>query len=201
MKTRGKSMTISKGSKRRERDGRWCEVTVELREGTRGPVLSITGAEGAVISQRAARREARDFWEAFFDDNPDELHAMNARCGTRYRSPKSAARFVLETDGELHGLDVHDESGNKVYTTESCGQIRESIDEWFPEVVLFFPWHLNDMHAGCEHQDARGETYDSHPGAVCPECGWKLGHGWHHRPLPPEVIEWARDFGKEAKAA
>lgn len=194
-------MTTSKGSKRRERAGRWCEVTVELREGTHGPTLSITGAEGAVISQRAARREAQAYWESFFEDNPDELRAMNGRCGTRFRSPKSAARFVRESDGDLHGLDVHDERDGRVYTVESCGQIREAIDAWFPEVTPFFRWHLNDLNATCEHQDARGETYATHPGAVCSECGWKLGHAWHYRPLPPEVLAWARSYGREAKAA
>jgi hypothetical protein len=51
---------------------------------------------------------------------------------------------------------------------------------------------LNNMHAGCTHQDARGETYQDNPGAECLECGWKLGHGWHSRELPAAVIHWAK---------
>lgn len=117
---------------------------------------------------------------------------MNRRCGTNFRSPKSAARYVLDTDGELHPLDVILKEGNDVYVSHSCGQIREEISEFFPEVTQFYRFHLNHMRAGCPHQDARGETHETHPGAECLECGWKLGHGWHKQPLPPEVIEWAK---------
>jgi hypothetical protein len=27
------------------------------------------------------------------------------------------------------------------------------VAEWFPEIKPLIQWHLNDMHAGCEHQD------------------------------------------------
>jgi hypothetical protein len=35
---------------------------------------------------------------------------------------------------------------------ESCGQIREDLDNWFPEYKENFKWHLNDMNPGCIHQ-------------------------------------------------
>ena len=37
--------------------------------------------------------------------------------------------------------------------------------------------------------------------AKCPDCGWKLGHGWHRRELPAEVVEWAESFGAQEDAA
>ena len=50
-------------------------------------------------------------------------------------------------------------------------------------------WHLNDMRTECEHQRARGETWKTHPSAVCPECAWKLGHAWKTETVPPEVLD------------
>ena len=52
-------------------------------------------------------------------------------------------------------------------------------------------WHLNDMHAGCEHQRELGwekEGYDKHPSEPCPVCGYKFGTSWNHEELPQEVI-------------
>ena len=48
-------------------------------------------------------------------------------------------------------------------------------------------WHLNGMQSACEHQRARGETYTTHPGAVCPDCGYRLGSAWLTELLPPDV--------------
>ncbi len=50
-------------------------------------------------------------------------------------------------------------------------------------------WHLNDMRAECEHQQARGENWTNSPSATCPECGWKLGHGWLTEAVPADVLD------------
>jgi hypothetical protein len=137
----------------RRRGDRWCRIEVALE----GDQLSICGSEGRVLKRAAAKKEALEYWRNFFDDNPDELIEMNKRCGKRFTSATGAARFVLKSDGELHGLDVTGpETGSEVYITESGGQIRETLAEWFPEVVPYLKWHLNDMNAACEHQEAEG---------------------------------------------
>jgi len=102
---------------------------------------------------------------------------------------------LRETDKGLE-LSITGTAGI-VFTQEklvahSCGQLREELTRFFPEVVPFFRFHLNGLHAECEHQQARDESYATHPNAECLECGWKLGHGWHYRELPPEVIHWAK---------
>ena len=61
---------------------------------------------------------------------------------------------------------------------------------WYNFLDAWKNHRMNDLHAECEHQHARGETYDTHPGAVCPECGWKLGHGWKMFPVPQDVIDF-----------
>ena len=176
-----------KRTETKRRGSRFCTLEVELKDGR----LSICGTAGRVVTRREARREARQLWESFFEDDPAQIYAMNERMGRQFRTPRGAARFVLETDGELHGVDVYREDGDEVWITRSGGQIRKTIRRFFPNAARFFPWHLNDMNAGCEHQDARGESYDTHPGVECLQCGWKLGHGWHKRELPAEVQSWA----------
>lgn len=176
----------------RERKGdhgqrEFCEIQVRLHEGR----FSICGTAGVIVKHRDAKRQALEYWTSFFEDEPSEIYAMNERFSRQFRTAKGAAKFVLETDGELHGVDVVQEDGNDVYIGHSFGQIRDEIAEFFPEVTPFFRWHLNDMNAGCVHQDARGETYTDNPGAECLECGCKLGHAWNKRELPPEVVRWA----------
>ena len=181
----------------RSANGQFCQLNIRLHEGR----LSICGVAGDVLTEAQARREALEYWESFFDDNPDERRAMNERFGRRFTSARGAARFVLESDGEYHGLDVLSEDDGKVFVGHSFGQIRDEIAEWFPEAMAYFKWHLNDMHAECEHQQARGETYQTHPGAVCPDCGYKLGSAWTKRELPADVVKWAETFGAEEQAA
>jgi len=141
----------------REKDGRFCTVEIEITDGR----LSVCGEEGRIVSSRVAKKQALEYWRSFFEDSPEEMIAMNKRCGTRFTSPTSAARYVLNTDGEFHGLDAHEAPDGRIRLLESCGQIRETIVEWFPEVAPLLPWHLNDMKAACEHQEAEG--WDKRP--------------------------------------
>lgn len=63
----------------------------------------------------------------------------------------------------------------KVYVVDRCGQIRDDIARFFPEVTPYFKWHLNGMHAGCEHQAEAGWrnlTYTEH------EYAQKRGVAW-----------------------
>lgn len=161
---------------------RWAEATLTIKDGR----LSITGAEGSVTTVRAARKMAIEYWESYLDESPEEMVRMLKDYGKR--TARTAAKYIVETDGEFHGLDVHKVDGARVYLTESCGQIVDTLREWFPELIPALPWHLNDMHAECEHQEARGETYKTHPGAECPDCGYQLGSAWTKRDLPAEIV-------------
>lgn len=136
----------------REKDGRFVRAEIKLENGR----LSICGTEGHVLSRSAAKKEALAYWEGFFDDNKDEWKDMEQRFDKHFRTAKAAAQFVLDSDGEFHGLDVTATDGDKVYVIESCGQIVDTLREWFPELAPALPWHLNDMKAGCGHQEALG---------------------------------------------
>lgn len=51
-------------------------------------------------------------------------------------------------------------------------------------------WHLNDMQAACEHQRAKGETYKTHPDAICPDCNYSLGSKWLTEAVPDDVLQF-----------
>jgi hypothetical protein len=155
----------------RVRGDRYCTVTIELEDGR----LSIVGSEGRVLSRKEAAKEALHSWINFFEDSPGEIDAMNRRCGKRFRSARSAAKYVVDTDGEYHGIDVEWFEGDNAFLCVSCGQIKETVADFFPEVAPLLPWHLNDMKPGCEHQDA---------------LGW--GHG-HHVALGSELTPAQRE--------
>ena len=69
-------------------------------------------------------------------------------------------------------------------------------DKWFDLLDIWKLWHLNDMHAECEHQRALGWTYDTHHGTEldefeghpCPVCGYHIGSSWLKVELPASVI-------------
>jgi hypothetical protein len=179
-------------------DGEFCRLEVELRDQGRGPELSICGTAGYVLTEKQAAQEAHEFWASYYDEcswsecHADEVDGIEQMTGRKFEDGDEFADHIAEVDGELAGLDVVAEEDGKVFVCHSCGQIREELARYFPEVHQFFRFHLNGMHAGCIHQDARGETYQNNPDAECLECGWKLGHGWDHRELPEAVIEWAK---------
>lgn len=189
----------------RTRGDRFCTLDVELEEHDGHKRFSICGSEGRIVRRTQAKRDALAYWTSFFEEQPGEIITMGQRHGRQFRTARGAAKFVIECDGDLHGIDVEGPTeGETVRVVESCGQIRETIAKFFPEVAPFFRWHLNDMKAECEHQEARGETWSTHPGAVCPDCGYKLGSAWLRRELPAEVIAWAEGLpgtlGKEVAA-
>jgi hypothetical protein len=158
---------------------RFCQVEIALTDGR----LSITGSEGRVVTRSAARKEARAYWVGYFEESPEAITEMNERCGTRFRSAVSAAKYVLDNDGEFHGLDLLS-VGPDAYVVESCGQIVDTIREFFPELTPALPWHLNDMRAGCEHQDGRACVV----GQKCEVCGYLYGTEWLRRELPVEIV-------------
>lgn len=133
---------------RRTRAGRFCEVDIRVGDGR----LSVSGTCGRVLTEAAARKEALNYWESYFEGNPAEEMLMARKFDKRFKSSRAAAKFVVESDGDFHGLDVVATVGKKVLIGEGFGQITDEIRKWFPKVAPLLPWHLNDMRAGCEHQ-------------------------------------------------
>lgn len=101
-------------------------------------------------------------------------------------------------------------SGHFSRYRHSCGQIIMDLIHWRPFrdyvvndgwtnkdfqrlLKIWEEWHLNDSHAGCEHQRALGwekEGYEKHPSEPCPVCGYKFGTSWNRVEVPKDVLEW-----------
>lgn len=164
-------------TERRERWGmggyEWCEIEVQLRRNHAGKlVLSICGSAGDIWDRGDAEAHAKEYWVTFFEEMPEEMVAMGQRFNTCFcNDAEKAAEFVLATDGDMHGLDVHDEDGDRVYVTHSCGQIRDTLYDFFPEYIPYMKWHLNDMNPSDD------------------------GKRWEYTYLPLDVILWAHRFG------
>ena len=98
--------------------------------------------------------------------------------------------IVLSICGEV--LD----SSNRRDPSVMCGQCLDEMLEMVPSEkmkeihAVWKRWHLNDMHAGCEHQRAfEDEPYEKHAKEVCPICGYEYGTEWKREELPQSVIE------------
>lgn len=69
-----------------------------------------------------------------------------------------------------------------------------NTSKWYKFLDVWKTWHLNDMHAECEHQEKLGWKYDTHKGQNCPECGYQIGTAWTRRDVPADVIEFLQSL-------
>lgn len=69
-----------------------------------------------------------------------------------------------------------------------------NIDKWWKFLEIWHNWHLNDLHAECEHQEKLGWTYNTHKGQNCPECGYRIGSAWTFREVPSDVIDFLKSL-------
>jgi hypothetical protein len=120
-------------------DNTFCQLEVK-----NNGYFSITVAYGQIVTRAQARKMAKDYWISFFEEIPGEMTDMGRRFGRRFRAPNAAAQFVLDIDGEFYGLDVIMEEENKIYICKSCGQIINSIKEFFPWIIPFLNLHLKE---------------------------------------------------------
>jgi hypothetical protein len=69
---------------------------------------------------------------------------------------------------------------------------------WYKFLEVWKLWHLNDLHAECEHQRALGWTYQEHSdpktfiGEKCPTCGYSIGSKWLKVDVPQEITDWLK---------
>lgn len=90
-------------------------------------------------------------------------------------------------------------TGNIHHTATRCwyhvGQCIDTIAELIPTKKIkricevWKRYHLNGMHAGCEHQRHLEHESLEHIGEICPVCGYRFGSAWRCEELPTEIIE------------
>lgn len=88
-----------------------------------------------------------------------------------------------------------------------CGQIdmHFNLEDYTPSkgwnkasilqlMEIWKVYHLNDMHAECEHQRKDGITYHSNPDHVCTVCGYKIGSAWKRIEVPEDVLNTLKSY-------
>lgn len=94
--------------------------------------LGIKSKIGVVLSLSEAKAEAFSYWHARLS-NSYVRKQLGKQYGCVFLTAKGAARFVLRTFGELHGLDVYKVQGNEVFLAIGEANVHNDVDEWFPE--------------------------------------------------------------------
>lgn len=98
--------------------------------------------------------------------------------------------------------DIWNPKHTDIYTG---GQILDEIGKFFPLnkqlrriITIWKKYHLNNMHAGCEHQrDYEKEPYGKHAKEVCHICNYEYGSGWQFESIPEETIAEIEELLKE----
>jgi len=94
---------------------------------------------------------------------------------------------------------------NGSFTTRTLTRTQDSIrfvkgwnrTLWYDFLDAWDLYHLNDMHAGCEHQRAlhwENDGYDKHPSEPCPTCGYQYGTSWNFIPVPETVLDFLKNL-------
>jgi hypothetical protein len=78
-------------------------------------------------------------------------------------------------------------------------------DLWFDLLDVWKRYHLNNMHAECEHQRKLHWTYREHhdpktfKGDPCPVCGYEIGSKWPSEIVPNFAIDKLLSFPEADK--
>lgn len=127
------------------------------------------------------------------------IHPCDIKIGQKY------APVFVEIEFENGNLSLHGVVGPTIggNARGSAGQIQAELKDrsrrvapgWNRKMIdrlynTWERWHLNDLRAECAHQRARGEKWSTHPSAVCPDCGYRLGSAWLKENVPADVINW-----------
>lgn len=106
-------------------------------------------------------------------------------------------------------IELKDTEEGKVFSASGCiwnpkktdcysmGQNLDEIQEFFPAnkefhriVEIWKKYHLNNFHAGCQHQrEYEEDEYEKHAGVVCSICNYEYGSGLKFEEIPSDVIK------------
>lgn len=95
----------------------------------------------------------------------------------------SAMAMVYRHNSFVIGGQCLDDS--EVLDIVKNGKLSEEDKVIYLEVFrLWKNYHLNDMHAGCEHQKEGTPV-----GEICPICRYRYGSAWLYREIPEKDLE------------
>ena len=124
-------------------------------------------------------------------------------------TPKKAEYAYMPAKGVLSisGVIGAKANGN---AWGSCGQILDDIKPikeyakgWNAKLLdkFLYIWkfyHLNNMNAGCEHQQKLGWG-NNEISKPCPICGYKYGTAWKYQAVPKEFLDFLDNLPEASK--
>lgn len=122
------------------------------------------------------------------------------------KTPEQRERVFVDVEWDGTRLSfTGDVYGTGVHGAHSVGQVIDDVRKVSVTLAdLWERWHLNDMKAGCEHQEAwfrespslRPSWKNEYKGmdVPCPECGYKYGTEWKTEPVPEDVLRQIHDL-------
>lgn len=172
-----------------------------------------------LAAERVARKAVEEI--VHWKDYP-EVVRQSLKIGTFYwRSRKRRTGIYVDITYVDGKLSISGHIGDRPRIRGACGQIdmefagfggTTRLDEinympdWNAEkflrlLVIWRDWHLNDLHAGCEHQRELGWDkdggYEAHPSEPCPVCGYKYGTAWLFAEVPEDVVAFLDSLPNE----
>jgi hypothetical protein len=174
----------------------WCEVNVELREIEKGLELSICGSTGVVVKNRMRGEEVH----TRRDGNDYVIHS----CGQIRKEiasffPEVAPHLKFHLNGMNAACEHQEAAGWRVRTyTES-----EAAKNEARRAMVILPEMYRSLRV---HPYGSPYAFTTPDGVFVPPdvlsqpcwvCGYKYGTEWLYRPLPEEVVQWAKTFGEE----
>ena len=118
---------------------------------------------------------------------------VSVYCSIKFKDGKLS---ICGVEGPMPNGNAHGACGQ---ITIDRPKIKNLASGWTYGQLHYFwrvwkTWHLNDMQAECKHQRARGETWVTHPSAICPDCGYSLGSKWLRMEVPENVLEFLKNL-------
>lgn len=133
-----------------------------------------------------------------------DVHLRNATVGESLRitGQVGTSHSILESGQIAATIRRHLRNAEFDNLLVSREELERLLDVWKR-------WHLNDMRAGCAHQNRLlpwacellgiGYSYDNLMKIPdfqrCPRCGYNYGSAWLYEPLPEEVVNFLEQFG------
>lgn len=101
----------------------------------------------------------------------------------------------LSISGLVSGTRLHEHSRGQV--SDTVALVTDFANGFNAEKLqtllkIWDEYHLNDLQAGCSHQDSDAyDTMDERLEKIppCPETGYKYGHSWLLKKLPEDIVE------------
>lgn len=128
-------------------------------------------------------------------DNPTSELSITGVIGPRRTGNSMGGCGQIDMEFSHRNSKHNDERYNSPITPSQIKFAEEWNKElWLDLLDVWKKYHLNTMHAGCEHQRKYGmeRNPDKYLGKRCLDCGYKFGTDWKSETIPQFTLSFLR---------